>query len=877
MKKYLFVLILLIIMIPTFTKADTWLDDPSYRDTSWFDASTYDSTTRYTINSSEKLAGLLYLVNVENYTFEGKEFLIRGNTGDALIGEFFSCRTDSCFINLSAHDWVPIKKSFKGTFITRDNNGAGYILIFNETEKHYFIEGNVGTDCSVYSNSTYCYRNSVAYYISNLTINNPSHGTLNIYTYYTDNVTFGISRNSYELMVTVEDGYYLDTIEIIDSDNQKTEATLVGENQFRLGMPDGPITINPVIKKVEDTGCKLVSGTGKNIGDEIDCNGERFYVLSNDDTNIKMLAKYNLHTGVSIYKEKIEMEEGDTRNEIQYCDDLAAERNATVKRDAFYNVPGYCFYVVSLPNYKIVQTEDSKSAHWDEDLNYLYPQVGDVYIISNVNGREYNNPTETDRIGDTKFYNFRFNIDTPYAKMSNYNQTKGSGAALFLYLYSQRLKNYGVDLTDISLLQLDELDEIVNKISGNNLPLQEWSDNVQVVQYGTTYTSYVTEVSFGDIKQYIPSQYSWLYSTTYWNGSVYNSTSPRTFGNLYQVFTASQGKVCGAGYEYCAPTTTLGCGLRPVITIPADSLIYEIKTETDDYSDIEVVSTSPAEEEITFKLSIDRGRKLRSITIRTDSNEEITFTEGELINNPDGTISINRNKFTMPFDNVTIIVATDPFLKAEVIKNDNCTITLSKSEELEPNENVIITVDCNEGYEFKNLEVKDENNNVISYISFRNTYSFVMPTTNVTVGGECSLITFNAEIIKEENSNVTISKETEIVPNEEVITSIKCNEGYEFDLLEVVDKDNNKITLTNDNDNYKFNMPSSDVKVSGICKKIEEPVTPDQEEPEPDVPSESESPTPITSDNIMIYVILLIVSVISLLLIVNRKRIFKKK
>ena len=32
----------------------------------------------------------------------------------------------------------------------------------------------------------------------------------------------------------------------------------------------------------------------------------------------------------------------------------------------------------------------------------------------------------------------------------------------------------------------------------------------------------------------------------------------------------------------------------------------------------------------------------------------VEFTEGETIENSDGTISIDKNKFTMPFENVTI-------------------------------------------------------------------------------------------------------------------------------------------------------------------------------------------------------------------------------
>lgn len=48
--------------------------------------------------------------------------------------------------------------------------------------------------------------------------------------------------------------------------------------------------------------CTVISGTGSNIGDEIACGTEHFYVIENDGTNIKMLAKYNLYVGANYDK-----------------------------------------------------------------------------------------------------------------------------------------------------------------------------------------------------------------------------------------------------------------------------------------------------------------------------------------------------------------------------------------------------------------------------------------------------------------------------------------------------------------------------------------------------------------------------------------------
>ena len=45
--------------------------------------------------------------------------------------------------------------------------------------------------------------------------------------------------------------------------------------------------------------CTVISGTGKNLGDEIACGSENFYVISNDGEQVKMLSKYNLLIGNS--------------------------------------------------------------------------------------------------------------------------------------------------------------------------------------------------------------------------------------------------------------------------------------------------------------------------------------------------------------------------------------------------------------------------------------------------------------------------------------------------------------------------------------------------------------------------------------------------
>ena len=43
--------------------------------------------------------------------------------------------------------------------------------------------------------------------------------------------------------------------------------------------------------------CNIISGNGLDLGSEIDCVGERFYVIETNDDYLKLLSKYNLYVG----------------------------------------------------------------------------------------------------------------------------------------------------------------------------------------------------------------------------------------------------------------------------------------------------------------------------------------------------------------------------------------------------------------------------------------------------------------------------------------------------------------------------------------------------------------------------------------------------
>lgn len=386
--------------------------------------------------------------------------------------------------------------------------------------------------------------------------------------------------------------------------------------------------------------CKVVSGNGKDIGSEIACGSEHFYIVNVNKDEVKMLAKYNLYIGYNTYKEKLA--------DNQSCSELATSKGGVERNDSFYNDPGYCFYTKNIETDQVVQSEEAVSAHWDENDNYLYPQIGDVNLEGTYN-LGVTDGFYADLDSSSKYDNYFYDL-----KFGEANHVKNDA----LNKYKLKLENDNYSLTEIDLLSLDDLNSIIKK-NNKVIPFADW--------YNHTREIVPPHYEFGSLNELLVSHQSFLYNTTYWlkNGyDINNSFNPPITNSV--VFVNSIGGVCGsntftfpAGYNsncqvILGVSTQMGAGIRPVITIPSNELQYLIQTKTDGNGTIEVVENALGNETIQFKATSKKGYKLKSIVITTDSGEVVEFDEGEIIQNEDGTYSIDKSKFTMPFENVTI-------------------------------------------------------------------------------------------------------------------------------------------------------------------------------------------------------------------------------
>jgi len=81
---------------------------------------------------------------------------------------------------------------------------------------------------------------------------------------------------------------------------------------------------------------------------------------------------------------------------------------------------------------------------------------------------------------------------------------------------------------------------------------------------------------------------------------------------------------------------------------------YNITTKTKGNGTVEVLNSAFGGDTIQFKASAKKGIKLSSLIITTDSGERVEFKEEDIIVDSSGLYSISVNKFTMPYENVTI-------------------------------------------------------------------------------------------------------------------------------------------------------------------------------------------------------------------------------
>jgi len=311
--------------------------------------------------------------------------------------------------------------------------------------------------------------------------------------------------------------------------------------------------------------CSVISGTGDKIGDEIKCGTESFYIVSNNDDTVSMLAKYNLFVGDKI--DYFDLEETQTVDDFSKAENLCNSEAEQRGYNAYYTYPmavdpnSYpsfdvkgCRVYEKIEYDKVVQDERAVGTKLVNGKSVL-PLYGIVYMNPNwgyesmVDGDYYD--FDYDRKGDLKI------STTPFEK--------------YLDGYKEELKRQNIEVQDVSFIHLSRTLELLEAISGKEVEVElEYPGNM----YDWDQEQYEFFYGKMDVKDFLGEQYKWIYDITYWLGSGFigdESTNTEDFHNDY--FMSNEGFLCAIGRGECTYFMyPIGQGIRPLVIIPKSEI-----------------------------------------------------------------------------------------------------------------------------------------------------------------------------------------------------------------------------------------------------------------------------------------------------------------
>ena len=190
---------------------------------------------------------------------------------------------------------------------------------------------------------------------------------------------------------------------------------------------------------------------------------------------------------------------------------------------------------------------------------------------------------------------------------------------------------------------MEELNDLVKNISGEELPLVEWyNTSLELESIDEDLDNhYIQEL--GDLKEYLSNDYSWLWNTTYWTKTFVGNELDDiiTFGNQVY-FVSTTGEIC---YTFSTCGGIPRAGIRPVVTIAISEIEFNIETKTDGNGEIKVNKIKASDGDlIEITVTPKHGYVLSEMTI----------------------IDANRNKITTK-DNTFVMPASDVVVEAKFI------------------------------------------------------------------------------------------------------------------------------------------------------------------------------------------------------------------
>ena len=437
------------------------------------------------------------------------------------------------------------------------------------------------------------------------------------------------------------------------------------------------------IVMAESDYCTVVSGNGRTIGDEISCGTEHFYVIENKDNNIRMMSKYNLYVGSIFDKRTLDIsktyikykcrDNDDDCNKYDYGESIKyyfEGEQVTDEEDWINHIK---------TKYRLKYIESLYLEGFPQsngDIALYREEVGDVYVEDNKRYRNityklypYESITEETEPGGYALQNKsalgvtgeKGNANYPiYATLVLFpgstetveNPTKNHDSFLtgytnfdfkdntdikgYLDTYKSKLNNMGYNVSNVDMINIKEINDLVYSISKSNLPLLEWynaSINTDYIEDDAMYYK-----TLGDLKEYLSDDYKWLWNTTYWTKTfVGNDSNDSGIFNPQVYFVSSSGEIC---YSQSDCSGIPRAGIRPIATISLDDVIYSVATKTDGNGSIKVSKMrAKSGNVVSFTVKANDGYVLDKVEVTDSDGNVLTFTD---------------YNFTMPDSNVLV-------------------------------------------------------------------------------------------------------------------------------------------------------------------------------------------------------------------------------
>ena len=359
--------------------------------------------------------------------------------------------------------------------------------------------------------------------------------------------------------------------------------------------------------------CEVISGSGKDIGDEVACGTEHFYILDADGNDITLLSKYNLYVGYIVNDARIDQMYENSDEAEAACSSLGPDYQTISWYSNYHDKTFfYCRSYSELSYSTVKQDSRAISAHGDESGKPEFPEIGDIYITG------FNE------------YSVQPNIDA--YQEHYYADAENTATQDYLRNYNSYLSDEGFSINNIRLLMVSDIYYLNKKLNGTNMNLIRWAQNATLSP--DLWPVFETHYIYGSLKEYFSDDYSWLWATTYWLDTVDDHT--------YIFFVDTLGELCSG--SLCP--AGLGAGVRPVISLNKNNIEETFEVKPSDEQGIVLTRDYYAPgKTVTFKVKEKEGFEIEGVIITDENGNQLNYRK---------TSNENEYEFEMPEGNVII-------------------------------------------------------------------------------------------------------------------------------------------------------------------------------------------------------------------------------